>query len=273
MAVRYGEVAAWAREAGYDGVQLGSSNAKMLHQLISPFYNRRTDEFGGSLEKRAGVLRLVREAVAERAGEDFTCTVKIPIEKAPPALPRIRLAEGLRMCELAQEWGFHGVTPIEVSVFPDTTLSRGGIPRSLWENQAIKKKFERSTRSRLRKAVLRVGYLAGARLRPFQPVWNRRYFTEAKRRLSIPVSAVGGIRTPEEVNEILDGGQADLVGIARPFYAEPDLPERILGGSDQPRWCRNSNFCVPAQMFGMKAACYNPEVRKAKVEAGTSVDD
>ncbi len=47
MAVQYGEVAAWAREAGYDGLQLASSNAKLLDQLLSPFWNRRDDEFGG----------------------------------------------------------------------------------------------------------------------------------------------------------------------------------------------------------------------------------
>ena len=45
MAARYGEVAAWAREAGYDGMQLGSANAKLLDQFLSPFYNRRTDEY------------------------------------------------------------------------------------------------------------------------------------------------------------------------------------------------------------------------------------
>ena len=51
LADQYGEVAAWAREAGYDGVQLGSANAKLLDQFLSPFYNHRTDEFGGSAEK------------------------------------------------------------------------------------------------------------------------------------------------------------------------------------------------------------------------------
>src|SRR5690606_6582164 len=79
MAVQYGEAAAWAREAGYDGLQLASSNAKLLDQFLSPFWNRRDDEFGGSLANRASVLRLVRERVAERAGEDFTLTVKIPV--------------------------------------------------------------------------------------------------------------------------------------------------------------------------------------------------
>ncbi len=62
MAVRYGEVAAWAREAGYDGLQLASSNAKLLDQFLSPFYNRRTDEFGGSVAGRGRVLQVIRRA-------------------------------------------------------------------------------------------------------------------------------------------------------------------------------------------------------------------
>jgi hypothetical protein len=78
MAERTGDVAAWAREAGYDGVQLGSANAKLLDQFLSPFYNRRTDEFGGSFERRARVLAVIRAAIDERAGPDFPCTVKIP---------------------------------------------------------------------------------------------------------------------------------------------------------------------------------------------------
>ena len=75
-------------EAGYDGVQLGSANAKLLDQLLSPFYNRRDDEFGGSLDNRARVLRLIREAVAERAGADYPCTVKVPAETSLPFMPR-----------------------------------------------------------------------------------------------------------------------------------------------------------------------------------------
>ena len=53
-----------------------------------------------------------------------------------------------------------------------------------------------------------------------------------------------------------------MVGIGRPFYAEPDLASRILEGDGAPRRCRNSNRCVPAQMLGMKGLCYNPEVRR-----------
>jgi len=82
--------------------------------------------------------------------------------------------------------------------------------------------------------------------------------------VSIPVFAVGGIRTADEVNTILDSGQADMVGIGRPFYAEADLAARILGDDAGPTLCRNSNRCVPAQMLGMPGVCYNPEVNKAR---------
>jgi 2,4-dienoyl-CoA reductase-like NADH-dependent reductase (Old Yellow Enzyme family) len=266
MAVRFGEVAAWAREAGYDGIQLASGNAKLIHQFLTPFYNRRTDEFGGSLENRARVLRLIREAVAERAGDDYACTVKIPVdEKAPLRMRRTTLEDGMEMCRLAQEWGYHAVTPVQLSVLPDTTLSRGDVPASLWRNKTMKRRLREAAPSRVQWSVLMAGYIVGSVRNPFQPVWNRAIFREAKRRLSVPVFAVGGIRTPDEVNAILDGEEADMVGIGRPFYAEPDLAARVLGGSPEPRRCRNSNFCVPAEMLGMKGTCYNPAVKKTTV--------
>src|SRR5262245_42081526 len=128
MAARYGDIAAWAREAGYDGVQLGSANAKLLDQFLSPFYNRRTDAYGGSLQNRARVLRDIRTAVAERAGDDYPCLVKVPVETAPPGFRHATRADAVRLAALVEEWGFDAVTPVAVSVFPDTTLSRGGIP-------------------------------------------------------------------------------------------------------------------------------------------------
>jgi 2,4-dienoyl-CoA reductase-like NADH-dependent reductase (Old Yellow Enzyme family) len=265
MIVRYGDVAAWAREAGYDGIQLASANAKLLDQFLSPFYNRRTDDFGGSVEGRARLLREIRVAVAERAGEDYCITVKIPAEKAPPLMPRTTAEEALRLCRMAEDFGYHAVTPVEVSVFPDTTLSRGGVPTSLWQNKAMKERFRKAAPGRLRRGVLMAGYAVGGRRAPFTPVWNRALFRAAKRQLQIPVFAVGGIRTPDEADEILDGGQADMVGIGRPFYAEPRLAERFVGDEPEggPVLCQNSNLCVPAQMLGMKGVCYNPAVKRA----------
>lgn len=267
FAAQSGRVAAWAREAGYDGIQLGSSNAKLLDQFLSPFYNRRSDEFGGSPERRARILAVARDAVAREAGDDFTISVKIPVgEKAPPFMPHTTWEEGLGMARWCEEWGFHAVTPVHVSVFPDTTLSRGGIPRSIWNNPAMVTRLERAAPRRVDRAVIKAGYWVGGRMSPFEPVWNRTRFRAVKAAVSIPVFAVGGIRTRADVEAILDAGEADMVGIGRPFYAEPDLARRIVGQHESPQLCQYSNLCVPAQMLGMKGVCYNPQVTRSRAE-------
>jgi hypothetical protein len=163
-----------------------------------------------------------------------------------------------------EDFGYDSVTPVEVSVFPDTTLSRGGIPTSIWKNKAMQTRFRSAAPRRSERAVLTAGYVVGGATARFRPVWNRSRFQATKAAVSIPVLAVGGIRDSHEVDEILDGGQADLVGIGRPFYAEPDLAARILGGRPEAGLCQYSNLCVPAQMLGMKGACYNPAVTRAR---------
>jgi 2,4-dienoyl-CoA reductase-like NADH-dependent reductase (Old Yellow Enzyme family) len=110
--------------------------------------------------------------------------------------------------------------------------------------------------------MIKLGAWWGGKQAPFRPVWNRHLFQAASSEINIPVFAVGGIRTADEVNNIVDRGEAAMVGIGRPFYAEPDLAERILGDLPGSGLCRNSNRCVPAQMLGLRGGCYNPEVKK-----------
>lgn len=272
LAAAFGRSAAWLREAGYDGVQLASSNAKLIHQFLSPYYNRRTDAFGGSVRNRARILEVIADAIRREAGEDFPLTVKIPMdEDAPPLAPRTRMRDGLELCRLAEAFGYHAITPVGLSVFPHASLCRGGDPSDILEVDSIRRRFEEALGgSRLKMAVLRWGYRSGARNYPFEAVWNRPYFTAAKRVVSIPVFAVGGIRELAEIDAILEGGEADMVGIGRPFYAEPDLPRRLLQGDGAEALCESSNRCVPPQQLGLKARCYNPSVarkRAARVEA------
>ena len=266
LAESFGRSAAWAREAGYDGIQIASSNAKLIHQFISPYYNRRRDEFGGSTRARARILELLAERIRVHAGEDFPLTVKIPMgEDAPPLSPKIGLAEGLELCRLAEQFGYHAITPVGLSVFPHGSLCRGGYPSSIDDTASIQKRYEESLGgSKFKLRVLRWGYKRGAKQYPFLPVWNRPFFTAAKKAVSIPVFAVGGIRTLDESLGILDAGEADMIGIGRPFYAEPELPARLLAGDHGSTLCESSNRCLPPQMLGMKAHCYNPNVQRKK---------
>ena len=269
LADRFGQTAAWAREAGYDGVQLASSNAKLVHQFLSPFYNRRRDAFGGSLRNRARILEVIAERVRARAGDDFPLTVKIPMaEDAPPLTPRTTFDDGLELCRMAESFGYHAITPVGLSVYPHASLCRGADPASILEVDSIRRRFEEALGgSKLKMSVLRWGYRSAARNYPFVPVWNREFFTAAKRAVNIPVFAVGGIRTLDEITAILDASEADMVGIGRPFYAEPELPARLLAGDTTETLCESSNRCVPPQQLGLKARCYNPNVARKRAAA------
>jgi 2,4-dienoyl-CoA reductase-like NADH-dependent reductase (Old Yellow Enzyme family) len=266
FAETFGRAAGWAREAGYDGVQLASGNAKLIHQFLSPYYNRRTDDYGGSVRNRARILEVIAHAVRRHAGDDYPLTVKITVEEeAPPFAPRGTFEDGIEMCRLAEAFGYDAITPVGLSIFPHASLCRGSDPSAILDVDSIRRRFEDALGgSKLKMAVLRWGYKRGARQYPFRPVWNRKYFAAAKRAVSIPVFAVGGIRRLDEINDILERNDADMVGIGRPFYAEPDLPTRLLKGDLSETLCENSNRCVPPQQLGLKARCYNPNVAKKR---------
>ena len=138
--------------------------------------------------------------------------------------------------------------------------------RLVHEEQRDARRLRAAAPSRVRRAIIVGGARFGARRARFEPVWNRTLFTAVSARAGIPVFAVGGIRTAAECNEIVDSGAAAMVGIGRPFYAEPDLAARVLAADASPRFCVNSNRCVPAQMLGMKGICYNPDVRRRRTE-------
>jgi hypothetical protein len=186
-------------------------------------------------------------------------------EDAPRFAPKTNIGEGLELCRLAEAFGYHAITPVGLSVFPHASLCRGADPSAILEVDSIRRRFEEALGgSRLKMAVLRWGYRSGARNYPFRPVWNRRYFAAAKRAVSIPVFAVGGIRRLDEISDILERSDADMAGIGRPFYAEPDLPRRLLAGDFEETLCESSNRCVPPQQLGLKARCYNPNVARKR---------
>ena len=69
--------AVWAREAGFDGVEINSSCSHLLHTFLSPFWNKRQDAYGGSLENRTRFLTSIIREIKKRAGADFPVTCLI----------------------------------------------------------------------------------------------------------------------------------------------------------------------------------------------------
>lgn len=266
---RFGVVAAWAREAGYDGVQLAGSNAKLLHQFLSPIFNRRKDRYGGDVYGRTTFIREVRGAIAREAGADFPVLLKYTaVEPTPFGTRGITLEQGVEIAKIAEQAGFAAVTPVLADCLPNTSIARGDYPRPSFENLGMQRRLVAATGSRARAALVRVGMWIAARKYPFAPVWNRDIFSAVKAAVQIPVFAVGGIRTPQEAADILARGQADMIGIGRPFYAEPALAARFLAESQQPvgtpAACESCNRCIVPQMLGMPGVCYNPEIHKIR---------
>ena len=73
----YGQAARRAQEAGFDGVQIHGAHGYLVGQFLSPFVNRRTDEWGGDVEGRTRFLQAVCQAVREQVGQDYPVAIKL----------------------------------------------------------------------------------------------------------------------------------------------------------------------------------------------------
>ncbi|MCZ7583503.1 MAG: tRNA-dihydrouridine synthase [Deltaproteobacteria bacterium] len=262
LARRFGQVAAWAREAGYDAVQLAGGNAKLLHQFLSPTYNRRDDRYGGLVEKRFQLFREIRKAVAEEAGEDYPVWLKFAATEIGRPFGGYGLDMGVAVAKLAEDAGFDALTPAGASVLPNTAICRGAYPSASFTPGKVHDKLRAFQGSALRLRTTQAGFWVASKRFPFRPVWNRSIFSAVKAAVRIPVFAVGGIRTREEAEDILARGEADMVGVGRPFYAEPALAEKISRGRRTD--LREQQLVHRAADAGPAGVCYDPRVNERR---------
>lgn len=110
LACAFADAAARAQDAGFDGVELHAAHGYLLSQFLSPLFNRRADEYGGSLENRARFLVEVVDAVRARVGAAFPLLVKLNSSDGVEG----GLTEGDSV-EVAKLLASHGVSAIEVS--------------------------------------------------------------------------------------------------------------------------------------------------------------
>ncbi len=270
LIARFGQVARWMREAGYDGVQLAGSNAKLLHQFLSPLYNRRRDAWGGSVEKRFALFAAIRDRMAQDAGPDFPVLLKFTAKEHTPIGRGIALDEGVEFARLAERAGFAAVTPAQAHALPNTSICRGEFPRATLFDSALAAELDAAAGSPYRRWAITAGFWAASSAFPFTPVWNREIVRAVRAAVSIPVFAVGGIRSRADADALLGAGDADMIGVGRPFYAEPALPSRWLGepgpARDAAPVCANCNACIVPQMLGKPGICYNPASAAARAQ-------
>ena len=256
LAADFGRSAQYAIEAGYDGIHLAGANMGIVQQFLSPFYNRRTDEFGGGLQERIRFLRVVHDEIRERAG-DVPLVTKVPTETGSPWVVRRRLdaRDAVEICRACESIGFDAVVPVRGSVFWDMSVVRGEHPERAWSDERFEPGYEAAFGPRWRAVAL--ANRLHARRFSFEPAWNADLCRRVRERVSIPVLCEGGIREPDRIDTLL-GGACDAVGMGRPFYAEPRLPARVLAGESAV--CESCNNCTVPQVTGADGVCRTPSV-------------
>ena len=211
------------READFDAIQLHGAHSYLMSQIMSPLYNQRTDQWGGSPENRRRfhleVIRKIRKAMEKR----FPLMIKFGVQDDREG--GLSLDEGL---ETARQMVVEGIDAIEISV------GIGNASPTTKEDDPERWYFPERTAA-------------------------------VKGAVTVPVMAVGGIRSLEMAQSIVDSGDADMVSMCRPFIREPGLIARWQRGDTEPARCISCNQCMGVVMRGEPLEC--GEERRLRAEA------
>ena len=215
---QYAAAAVRAKEAGYDGIELHAAHAYMLlGSFLSPLRNARRDEYGGkTLETRARLLLETLEAVRAAVGPQFPITVSLSGYERFPGGRAINETQ-----RLAQMLVAAGASAFRVS---------GGTTDSLVTAMVMSSDFPDAINVAQAQAIRQV--------------------------VDVPVMVVGRIHTPEHAERILAAGRADLIGMARPFLADPEWPNKARAGkASQIRRCISCENCIDSMRKAQNLNC------------------
>ena len=244
----FGAAAKRAVEAGVDGIQLHAAHCYLINQFISPFFNHRKDEWGGSDANR---FRLLRELISEVRGAlppGMPLLVKLnthdytPQEGITPSLA-VTYAKWLSDLE---------INGLEIScgspVYSFMNMCRGDVPvKELVQSLPFWKKplGKLMMKSMVGKYDLEEGYnLEAAKM--IKPVLG-----------DIPLFVVGGLRKVAQMKEALEKQYADGISMCRPFIREPFIVKKIKEGKTEAVACVSCNRCLAAVPNNMTVQCYN----------------
>jgi 2,4-dienoyl-CoA reductase-like NADH-dependent reductase (Old Yellow Enzyme family) len=191
-----------AVDAGFDGIEVKIAHDGLLRSFASPFFNRRTDAYGGSFENRMRLSLEVLEAVKRATADDFPVGVRLCLDEFTPF--------GYDL-----EYGLQMAVALQASGFVDYFNSDAGSFSSYWME-------------------IPPAAVASA---DFQKLC-----TELKRVSRIPVVAFGRITPPQRAEDMLRAGDADLIGMARQLITDPHTPNKLKAGrADLVRLCISCN--------------------------------
>ncbi|NGY06533.1 NADH:flavin oxidoreductase/NADH oxidase family protein [Solimonas terrae] len=206
---RYARVAVVARETGFTGVQIHSAHGYLLSSFLSPVTNLRSDAWGGSLRNRARMLIETIRATRKAVGRDFPVALKLNSDDF-------------------RKGGFTHADCLQlVQWLNDESLDLLELSGGTYEQPRLlgfSGKTEDAAPQR-ESTVLREAYFLD-------------YAADVRKIATMPLMVTGGFRTRAGIEEALDSGAVDVVGLGRPLCGEPDLPKRLLAGeiTEMPRY-------------------------------------
>ena len=258
----FADAAERCQRAGFDGVQMHSANGYLLSQFLTPYTNRRSDDYGGSLEERTRFGREVFRAIRARVGPDFPVLIKMNGADWLPLRNGLKTPELVRVAEIMQN---EGVDAVEISVghyesgFPMVCGTFDRCLRNMLDGSMGALPTPRRQLLRLFRPLIA---LASNWLWPGRQGFNLDYTPDFKARLKIPVICVGGFRTRDAMEAALAAGQCDAVSAGRAFIADPYLYRHLRDNTPGPR-CIDCNACV-GHLGSQPADCYHPAIRAEK---------
>lgn len=244
MAKAFGQAVRLAREAGFDAVEVHAGHGYLISQFLSPYTNRRRDEYGGSLENRMRFMRMCLEEAMEAAGTDLAVLVKTNMRD-----------------------GFRGGMEIEECLEVARTLEKGGAHALVLSGGFVSKAPMYVMRGRMPirsmtyymdKLWLKTGVrMVGKWMIPGVP-FREAYFLEDalkfREALKMPLVYVGGLVSREKIDEVLDDG-FECVAMARALVNEPDFVNRMKDEGELHCGCTHANYCI-ARMYSREIACH-----------------
>ena len=227
---KFVEAGSRAYDIGYDMIQLHAGHGYLLSDFISPFTNRRNDEYGGSTLNKSRIIIDIYNQIRDNLGKSFPIMIKLTTQDFLGEGKGLTLEDGVNITKSLVEIGFDAIEP---------TSGRTNL---------------RFTNNKSFPSVI------------FSSPEEENYFLpNAKALKSVmkecPLILMGGIRNPLSAEKFLDEKIADFISMCRPFIWEPDLPNRWKNGDLSHPLCTNCNACF---MAGMKKNVYC--VLKKKIE-------
>lgn len=232
-----GDFAAGARrlaDAGFDAVEIHLGHGYLLSEFLSPRLNRRTDEWGGSLENRARFARQVVRAVRDEVGDRLAVLAKLNMADGVPG--GLWLDESVEVARLLEADG--GLDALELtagsSLQNPMYLFRGEAP--VHEMAAV---FPQPIRTAFK--------LFGRRFLPsypFEEAYLLPYARQFRAALTMPLILLGGINRRATIDRAMTEG-FQFVAMGRALLREPDLVRRLQAGETDEGLCIHCNKCMP----------------------------